>query len=124
MTMSQYGQSLLGAAVALRTALEQTADALATPRLAALLESEAGLAAALAVLPGDDADFGASRQQILHELARARQELSRCERLGHTLSTTLKHSLGQADLAADYRADGRHAAEAFARPASSLHTRG
>ncbi len=124
MTMSQYGQSLLGAAIALRTALEHTADALATPRVAALLESEAGLAAALAVLPDADADFGAARQQILHELARARQELSRCQRLGVALSSTLKHTLGETELAADYGADGRRAAEAFTRLTSSLQTRG
>ncbi len=123
MTMSHYGRGLLGAAVALRTALERTADALSAPRLSALLESEAGLAAALAVLPHGDDDFGEARHQILHELARARQELNRCRRLGITFSRTVEHALGDSELAADYGADG-HATEAHVRRLASLHTRG
>jgi hypothetical protein len=122
MTMSQYGQSLLGAAIALRTALERTGDALATPRLAALLETEAGLAAALAVLPGPNAEFGGTREQVLHELARAREELKRCQRLGDSLSKTLRSVQNPGDSSA-YGADGRAATES-GRPSGRLQARG
>jgi hypothetical protein len=120
MTISEYGRSLLGAAIALRTALEQTGDALATPRVATLLESEAGLAAALAVLPAGHAEFLEDRGRILHELARARQELDRCRRLGTALSDTVTQALGGPG---DYGRDGRQVADA-ADSAGRLQARG
>jgi hypothetical protein len=125
MTTVEHGQSLLGAAIALRTALEQSGDAMAAPRLATLLESEAGLAAALAVLPRGPAQLGGAREQILLELARARQELARCRRLGASLSETLQQALAGTDGTAAYGADGRQAAEPCCPITSSrLHTRG
>lgn len=123
MTMSDNGRSLLGAAKALRTALEQTGDALAAPRLAALLESEAGLAAALAVLPHGDEQLGGTRDQILHELARARQELTRCQRLGTSLTASVAQALGDCIPVSDYRANGR-TAEPAPVGAVRLETRG
>lgn len=116
------GRNLLGAAIALRAALEQTGDALATPRLASLLESEAGLAAALAVLPAD-ADFGPHRARILHELALARHELRRCRRLGAALAETVKQTLGGRSGPGDYGPDGQVAGLAE-RTAGTLQTRG
>ena len=119
--MSEYGRGLLAAATALRTALEQTGDALATPRVAALLETEAGLAAALAVLPTGDAGLGGDRQRVLHELALARQELERCRQLGAALSGTINQALGGP---ADYGRDGRRVADAVDGPAGRLQARG
>ena len=80
--MSDRGRDALGAAMALRTALERTAAALLHPQLDQLLECEAGLAAALAVLPAGIADLGVERERVLRELGQARQELARCRRLG------------------------------------------
>ncbi len=117
------GHNLLGAAIALRTALERTGDALATPRLTALLESEAGLAAALAILPPGNGDLGPDRNRILHELALAREELQRCRRLGTALSETVKHTLGDQAGAGDYGPDGQPTALAE-RTLGMLQTRG
>lgn len=122
--MSDYGRSLLGAAIALRTALERTGNALATPRLAALLESEAGLAAALAVLPHFDGPSGADRDRVLHELALARNELNRCRCLGTALSSTVREALGDPEHACDYGPNGRQVVDAATRPPGRLQTRG
>jgi hypothetical protein len=121
MTMSEYGRSLLGAAIALRTALERTGDALAAPRLATLLETEADLAAALTVLPLGDAELGGDRDRILHELARARHELKRCRRLGSSLDETLSQALGGPG---DYGRTGRQVTDPAERTTGSLETRG
>ena len=123
MTTSEHGQSLLGAAVALRTALESAGDAMATPRLAALLESEAGLAAALAILPNGVAALGGAREQILHELARARQELTRCRQLGASLSDKVQQARGAAKTGGGYGADGRQFEPARQTP-GTLQARG
>jgi len=120
MTIADHGGRLLGAAIALRTALEQTGDVLAAPRVASLLESEAALAAALAVLPGGHADANGDRDRVLRELARARQQLQRCRQLGASLRETISAALG----AGDYGPDGRRVADGGERPAGRLHTRG
>jgi hypothetical protein len=120
MTMSEYGRSLLEAAVALRTSLERTGNALATPRLADLLESEADLAAALAVLPKGRAGAGADRGRILHELACARQELARCRRLGASLADTVGRGLSAS---ADYGPNGQ-LADGAEHVSGRLHARG
>jgi hypothetical protein len=121
MTIGDHGGRLLSAAVGLRTALEQTGDALAAPRVATLLESEAALAAALAVLPGDGSEAGSDRDRILRELARARHELQRCRQLGATLHDTIANALGNP---ADYGADGRRVTDGRERPAGRLQARG
>jgi hypothetical protein len=121
MTMSEYGRSLLGAAIALRTSLERTGNALATPRLADLLETEADLAAALTVLPTGRMEPGADRDRILHELARARQELARCRRLGSLLTDTVTRALGDT---ADYGPTGLQVADGGDRAIGRLHARG
>jgi hypothetical protein len=122
MTISFDGRNLLGAVAALRAALERTGDALATPRVATLLESEAGLAAALAVLSDGDAGLGdADRQRILHELALARQELDRCRHLGARLQDTMTAAMGRPG---DYGPDGRRGAAAAGRGGATLQARG
>src|SRR5512143_4010429 len=120
MTMSEYGRSLLGAAIALRTSLERTGNALSAPRLADLLESEADRAAALTVLPRGDAETGGDRDRVLHELARARQELDRCRRLGASLADTMNQALGDPG---DYGRRG-HPGDPVAAAARTLHARG
>jgi hypothetical protein len=120
MTIADHGGRLLGAAIALRAALEQTGEALAAPRVASLLESEAGLAAALAVLQGGDANVNGDRDRILRELVRARQQLQRCRQLGTSLHDTISAALG----AGDYGPDGRRLADRGERPAGRLQTRG
>ena len=123
--MSNRGREALGAAIALRIALERTADALSHSRLDKLLESETGLAAALAVLPVGLTDLGAERERVLLELGRAREELARCRRLGGALSGVVAMALGGRGVATEsYGADGRWSGNALTSTAGALEARG
>jgi hypothetical protein len=104
--MCEQPQDLLRAVVDLRTALARTGDVLREPSVDALLETELGLAAALAVLPSDASSLGDQRDLILAELAKARAELERCRRLGTALTDTVKVSLVAQRRTGDYGADG------------------
>ena len=104
--MSEYAQDLFRAVVDLRAALARTGDALREPRVDALLDTELGLAAALAVLPGPGAHIGDQREAILLELAKARAELARCRRLGASLNEAVSISLASQGRSNGYGADG------------------
>src|SRR6266540_3529130 len=81
------------AAARLRAALEATVDALAVPKLEALLNVESALTAALAALPSlrslDPPDRPAAREDLLA----AKAALARCRRLGGTLGDFIRVSL-------------------------------
>ena len=81
------------AAARLRAALEATVDALAVPKLEALLNVESALTAALAALPTlrslDPADRPAARADLLA----AKAALVKCQRLGGTLGDFVRLSL-------------------------------
>jgi hypothetical protein len=81
------------AAARLRAALEETAAALAVPKLEALLNVESALTAALAALPTirslDPADRPAAREDLLA----AQAALARCRRLGAALGDFVRVSL-------------------------------
>jgi len=81
------------AAARLRAALEATVDALAVPKLEALLNVESALTAALAALPTirslDPADRPAAREDLLA----AKAALVRCRRLGAALGDFVRVSL-------------------------------
>jgi hypothetical protein len=109
--MSNNGQTLLAAVTNLRTVLEQAGDALAMPRLSAMLDSEIALAAALAVLPSERGELNGDRDRVLQELVRARTALTRCRRLGASMTAITRASLAAQDAAGCYRADGRYFGE-------------
>ncbi len=81
------------AAARLRAALEATVDALAVPKLEALLNVESALTAALAALPTirslDPADRPAAREDLLA----AKAALATCRRLGGSLGDFVRLSL-------------------------------
>ena len=104
--MSEYGRNLLTAVTGLRTTLECAGDSLAAARLDGIVESEIKLAAALAVLPAERGAVDEERDQILHELVRAKSALTRCRRLGQSLQDLVQVSLGAQGLMAGYGADG------------------
>ncbi len=83
----------VSAAARLRAALEATVDALAVPRLEALLNVESALTAALAALPTlrslDPADRPAAREDLLA----AKAALAKCRRLGASLGDFVRLSL-------------------------------
>jgi hypothetical protein len=110
--MSDSGQTLLAAVTNLRTVLEQAGDALATTHLSSMLDSEIALAAALAVLPSERGALDTDRDRVLQELVRARSALTRCRRLGASLTAMTRTSLGSQDAACCYRADGRYLGDA------------
>ncbi len=108
--MSEYGRTLLAAVTQLRTALEETGDALATARLDGMLSSGIALAAALAVLPSERGQVDGERDLVLQELVRARAALTRCRRLGGSMSGLVRRSLGASGRMGAYGADGRQTA--------------
>jgi hypothetical protein len=81
------------AAIRLRSTLEHLAGALATVDLDALLASEAELAAALAELGDPRLLEPASRMATTRELRSAKSALTRCRRLGATLSDLTRLTL-------------------------------
>jgi hypothetical protein len=108
--MSDHARSLLEAATGLRAALELTGDSLATANLDGLLDSEIALAAALAVLPTGRGEADSSRDEVLQELVRARAALTRCRRLGGSLSEMVRVTMDAQGRVGAYGADGRKAA--------------
>jgi hypothetical protein len=99
--------SLLAAASSLRAALEQAGDGLASANLGTLLASEIALAAALAVLPTERGEADETRDEVLQELARARNALTRCRRLGGALSEMVRVTMGSQGRTGAYAANGR-----------------
>jgi hypothetical protein len=97
----------MDAACALRAALEQAGDGLATANLEGLLASEIALAAALAVLPTERGEADETRDEVLQELVRARSALTRCRRLGGALSEMVRVTMGAQGRIGGYSANGR-----------------
>ena len=122
--MSDRGREAIDAMTALHVALERTAEALAYPRLDTLLETEAGLAAALAILPVGVGDLGADRARVVGELVKVRAGLSRCRRLGGSLSGVLRLALGSQGALGDYGPDGRPSGHALPPRVGALEARG
>ena len=90
--IQQQPHPALQAAARLRRALEQTAEALASPRLEHLLASETAIEEALGELPRLDGLDAAGRAAVRHELERARLALLRCRRLGSALGDFVRLS--------------------------------
>src|SRR5690242_8873568 len=101
----QQPPSVLTAVSRLRGALEQAADALASPRLETLLASECAIEGALSELPALDALTPSERVLVRAELDRARTQLLRCRRLGSALGDFIRLS---------FEAQGRNAG--YGRP--------
>ncbi|MGH9373616.1 MAG: hypothetical protein ACRD15_19015, partial [Vicinamibacterales bacterium] len=83
----------LHAASRLRSALEQAAQALASPGVETLLSSEVAIDGALADLPPLDDLAPGERLLVRAELDRARAALLRCRRLGSALGDFIRLSL-------------------------------
>ena len=90
--IEQQPHPALQAALRLRTALEQTAEALASPRLEALLASETALEDALGEFPRLEGLDAAGRALVRAELEQARLALLRCRRLGSALGDFVRLS--------------------------------
>ena len=83
---------ILPAIVRLRSALEASADALASPTLDGLLAAELAIEGALADLPPLDDAAAPERALARAELDRARAALLRCRRLGSALGDFVRLS--------------------------------
>jgi hypothetical protein len=81
------------AAARLRAALEETAAALAVPKLEALLNVESALSAALAALPTIRSMDEAERPAARADLLAAQAALAQCRRLGNALGDYVRISL-------------------------------
>jgi hypothetical protein len=90
--MTEHGTRAVHAASALRDALEQTAAALASPRLETLLAGETAIAEALSAIPSLEDLPVAERLAVRRELERARGALLRCRRLGASLRDYIRLS--------------------------------
>jgi len=100
--MTDRGARAAAAAANLRQALEQTAAALANPRLETLLAGESAIEAALSSIPSLDNLPADERPVIRRELERARGVLRRCRRLGDSLREYIRLSLEAQGLAGQY----------------------
>ena len=93
------------AATRLRDALEATADALARPKLEALLSAESALAEALAELPSVRSLDNNAQQSAREDLLVAKAALLRCRRLGSALSGFVRLSLDARGQGIGYESD-------------------
>src|SRR5262245_22672713 len=100
--MTEQGTRAIAAAVNLRVALEQTATALASPRLETLLSGEAAIDAALSAMPALDELPADERLVVRRELERARSALLRCRRLGTSLRDYIRISFEAQGCGDDY----------------------
>ena len=90
--MTEQGARAVHAASTLRQALEQTAAALASPRLETLLAGETAIAQALSAMPSLEHVPAGERLAVQRELERARGALLRCRRLGASLRDYIRLS--------------------------------
>jgi hypothetical protein len=90
--MTEQGTRAITAAANLREALEQTAAALASPRLETLLSGDAAIESALSSMPPLDELPADERVAVRRELERARGALLRCRRLGNSLRDFIRAS--------------------------------
>jgi hypothetical protein len=90
--MTDQGTRAMTAVANLRAALEQTAAALASPHLDALLAGEVAIEAALSALPPLGELPAAERVVVRRELERARGALMRCRRLGTSMRDYIRIS--------------------------------
>jgi hypothetical protein len=90
--MTELGTRAVAAAGRLREALEQTATALASPRLETLLAGETAIESALSSMPTLDELPADERLVVRRELERARGALLRCRRLGTSLRDYIRLS--------------------------------
>lgn len=91
--MSPSAKTLIPAAVRLRAALEQTAEALVSPEIEALLACEAALEAAVTELPLVDDLGAAERALVAAELDGVRAAVRQCRQLGSALTDFVRLSL-------------------------------
>jgi hypothetical protein len=108
--MTEQGTRALHAASLLRDALEQTATALARPRLETLLAGETAMAQALSAMPSLEDLPADERRAVRRELERARGALLRCRRLGTSLRDYIRLSFEAQGRGEDY---GPRSAVAF-----------
>ena len=100
--MTEQGTRAVHAASILRDALEQTAAALARPRLETLLAGETAIAQALSAMPSLQDLPADERLVIRRELERARGALLRCRRLGTSLRDYIRLSFEAQGRGEDY----------------------
>ena len=100
--MTEQGARAIAAVARLRTALEQTAAALASPRLEALLDAEMAIELSLADMPPIDLVSAEERQVVRGEIERASGALLRCRRLGMALGDFVRTSLEAQGRGAEY----------------------
>jgi hypothetical protein len=110
--MTDQGIAAVRAASRLRGALEQAADALATPRLDTLLACEVAIEEALCDLPPLEGLDPAERTFVRGELDRARAAMLRCRRLGTSLGDFIRLT---------FEAQGRTPGYGRARIAFAVH---
>ena len=100
--MTELGTRAVAAAARLREALEQTAAALASPRLETLLAGETAIESALSSMPTLDELPADERLIVRRELERARGALLRCRRLGTSLRDYIRLSFEAQGRSGDY----------------------
>ena len=100
--MTEQGTRAVHAASVLRDALEQTAAALASPRLETLLAGETAIAEALSAMPSLEDLPADERLAVRRELERARGALLRCRRLGASLRDYIRLSFQAQGRGDDY----------------------
>jgi len=100
--MTEQPRRGVTAASQLREALEQTASALASPSLEALLAGEVAIQAALSALPSPDDLSADERLAVRGELERAHRALLRCRRLGTALRDFIRISFEAQGRGDDY----------------------
>jgi hypothetical protein len=109
--MTEQGARAVTAAASLREVLEQTAAALARPRLETLLAGETAIEAALSSIPALDELPVDERLAVRRELERARGALLRCRRLGTSLRDYVRLSFDAQGRGEDYGPRSRGAGE-------------
>jgi hypothetical protein len=90
--MSEKGAAAIVAVKGLREAVERAADALASPRVEALLACEAAIEAALSDVTLPSGLAADERAAVRAEIDAARGALLRCRRLGASLTEFIRLS--------------------------------
>ena len=118
--MTELGTRAVTAAATLRDALEETAAALASPKLETLLAGESAIEAALGAMPPLDELPADERLAVRRELERARGALLRCRRLGTSLRDYIRFSFEAQGRGDDY---GPRQSAAIAYAGQALNAR-
>lgn len=117
--MASPGASPLHVAARLRSALERAAQALAEANLDGLLAAEVDIESALSGVPDRSLVGPGDRAALLADIDASRSALTRCERLGASLTHFVRTSLDVQGRGAGYRTSSDTAATLSGRSIST-----